>query len=65
MRAFPMCYHPELAYRYLIRGMGLSIPTKTIGSCPEHNYICPVCGFGRGSLPPCHCNDKEKKGECS
>lgn len=50
---FPMCYHPEL----MPTGWNQPRPepARSIGECPIHNYICPVCGFGAGSLPSCGC----------
>ena len=50
---FPLCYHPELMSSYLDQPR--PEPTRTIGNCPIHNYVCPVCGFGRGSAPECDC----------
>lgn len=44
---FKMCGHPELT--------NMVPPTKTVGSCPVHNYVCPTCGFGVGTSPPCSC----------
>jgi rubrerythrin len=49
---FPMCRHleywagekPKLA--------------RTIGVCPIHHYICPVCGFGVTQLPDCNCPER-------
>jgi hypothetical protein len=48
MGEFRMCSHPELLGNPLA-------PARTIGSCPDHDYTCPVCGFGRGQAPPCGC----------
>lgn len=50
---FLMCGHPELIPT--MWGEEKAEPARTIGSCPLHNYICPVCGFGVGSAPSCDC----------
>ena len=48
-KEFPMCYHNEW-----LRGMP---PVRTIGTCPVHDYICPLCGDGVGCSPSCSCPD--------
>lgn len=52
---FPMCGHLEL----WPTGWNQSKPevARTIGSCPLHNYSCPVCSFGIGSFPSCDCEE--------
>ena len=50
---FIMCGHPELIP--MMWGQEKPEPTRTIGRCPIHNYICPTCGFGVGSFPDCGC----------
>src|SRR5438132_4117810 len=53
MKEFPMCGHPEWpAYPK-------PTPCRTVGSCPDHSYICPVCGFGRGQMPACVCTRRD------
>ena len=49
MTEFPMCGHPQW--------MGKAEPCRTVGTCPEHEYTCPYCGFGKGQAPACRCND--------
>jgi len=49
MKDFPMCGHPEWPM------FPPPAPVRTVGTCPEHDYVCPLCGFGRGQLPPCGC----------
>ena len=50
----PMCNHPELYPT--MWDQPKPEPARTIGSCPLHDYICPVCGFGVGCAPSCDCN---------
>ena len=51
MIEFPMCHHPESFW--------IANPVRTVGYCPVHNYVCPACGFGRGTLPICDCLEQE------
>ena len=50
---FPMCSHPELMPN--MWNQPKPEPARTVGSCPIHDYGCPVCGFGVGCDPPCNC----------
>ena len=46
---FPICdspYHP---------------PIKTVGNCPIHDYICPICGLGVGSYYGCGCSEMRQR----
>ena len=54
MREFPLCYHPELYPSQWEQKKPK--PCRTVGSCPVHNYICPICGLGVDSYPECECN---------
>lgn len=54
-KEFPMCNHPELVPTMWEQKKPK--PARTIGECPVHNYVCPVCGFGVGSAPSCNCPD--------
>lgn len=60
VKEFPMCYHPELIPTQWEQSK--PEPTKTIGECPVHSYVCPVCGFGVGCFPTCDC--LEKRSSC-
>ncbi len=50
---FPMCGHPELIP--ICWNQPKPEPCQTIGTCPVHDYACPVCGVGVGCAPPCDC----------
>ncbi len=56
---FPMCGHPELFPTQW--NQSKPEPCRTIGSCPNHNYTCPVCGWGVGQYPSCNCQSEDKK----
>lgn len=52
---FPLCGHPELT------GLGQKPePARMIGTCPQHDAICPVCRWGYGCQPLCKCNEEVK-----
>lgn len=53
---FPMCSHPELIPTQWDQPR--PEPARTIGGCPVHDYICPICGFGVSCAPSCDCPDK-------
>ena len=53
---FPMCSHPEMIPTQW--NQSKSKPCRTIGSCPIHNYICPICGYGRGQYSNCNCEER-------
>ena len=50
---FPKCGHPELMpTRWEQKKPS---PARMIGDCPQHNAVCPICGWGWGSIPQCGC----------
>lgn len=53
---FPMCGHPELIPTQW--NQPRPEPTRTIGDCPIHDYICPICGYGKGQSPRCECPER-------
>ncbi len=53
---FSMCGHPELCPTQW--GQRKPEPVQTIGTCPLHDYTCPVCGFGAGCAPSCDCPER-------
>lgn len=53
---FIMCGHPELIPT--MWGQEKPEAARTMGACPLHNYVCPVCGFGVGSAPDCDCPEQ-------
>jgi hypothetical protein len=53
---FCMCGHPELIPTQW--NQPKPEPCQTIGSCPTHDYTCPICGFGVGCVPPCNCEER-------
>ena len=55
--AFSMCSHPPLVPT--IGQENKPEPARTVGTCPVHNYSCPVRGFGVGSYPLCHRKESE------
>jgi hypothetical protein len=52
-KGFRMCGHPE----WLGPGARPE-PSLMVGTCPLHDYICTVCGFGAGQSPRCRCDLK-------
>ena len=53
---FTMCNHPEL--RPMNWDEPKPEPVRTVGNCPIHDYVCPLCGFGVGCHPGCGCSER-------
>ena len=53
---FSICGHPELYPT--MWGQEKPEPARSVGGCPVHDYVCPVCGYGAGQSPSCDCPEK-------